>query len=411
MQQTNTPHTRKAHNTRNTLKLILSLLPLVACTLACVETTPVNLSRGSERLIDLNGDGSSEGLEISLRSDIKIPAAYTWQGDLVDGRGNWVATASGAGTLDAATPFTFAFGGESIRASHHSGPYALTNVTVNQDSRMAPALYAQYPDIVYKTKEYAYGQFVRTLAPVQVTATVNGPSMAISLPITGQTAVVTVTGNVTEETWVAPIAGTNLKTPSGFDAFSPHLLSGGSYTVPVVPDFPGVYTFTVSTPIHLAGNTQAESIRWSARPGQTTYVTVEVKHGQALSLVPGEREFARDFGQIVAYANPSVETTKTQPDIRPLNGLVFPPNDGQLVLRIPNNDTLTPLSTRTLTVRQLKTYPIAVGETLTFTREASNDDLVFVFNGVAGQSVRLRLQGEDWTDISYLLNKPGPVME
>ena len=68
------------------------------------EGEAMKLVAASDRAADLTGDGLYDSLTISATFDVLVPGAYDWSGLLVSADGARVASASGRGWLDAATP-------------------------------------------------------------------------------------------------------------------------------------------------------------------------------------------------------------------------------------------------------------------------------------------------------------------
>jgi hypothetical protein len=123
------------------------------------EGEALKLVASSDGAADLTGDGLYDSLTISATFDVLVPGAYDWSGLLVSADGARVASASGRGWLDSATPAAFVFPGELLRRVGIDGPYTLTDLYITNLERRPETLF--FVD-VHTTAPYQAAQFGAT---------------------------------------------------------------------------------------------------------------------------------------------------------------------------------------------------------------------------------------------------------
>jgi hypothetical protein len=98
------------------------------------EREAILFMAGTEALIDRNQNGLYDLLDISVQFDLISPGNYSWNGRLVDQKGNEIAWFVGDGFLDNSTPAHFIFDGARIGRGGYRGPYLLRDVSLYQTS-------------------------------------------------------------------------------------------------------------------------------------------------------------------------------------------------------------------------------------------------------------------------------------
>jgi hypothetical protein len=123
------------------------------------EGEALTLVAASDGAADLTGDSLYDRLTISATFDVLVPGDYDWSGLLVSAAGARVASASGRGWLDSATPAAFVFPGELLRRVGIDGPYTLTDIYITNLERRPETIF--FVDM-HTTPPYPAAQFGAT---------------------------------------------------------------------------------------------------------------------------------------------------------------------------------------------------------------------------------------------------------
>lgn len=105
------------------------------------EGEALTLVAASDGAADLTGDGLYDHIDHGPAFDVLVPGNYDWSGLLINAAGARVASASGRGWLDAATPATFVFPGELLRRVTSNGPYTLTDLYITNLERRPETIF------------------------------------------------------------------------------------------------------------------------------------------------------------------------------------------------------------------------------------------------------------------------------
>jgi acylphosphatase len=129
---------------------------------AGISVSTGNISIGSgftEQLLDTDGDGLANQLEITASVTALSPGSYLMTADLADSHGTEVSSgSSGAVSLVSGTqPVSIAFDGASIYKSGLPGPYHFVNVRLTNESNYRDTV--QLADDLGATKAYDYHTF------------------------------------------------------------------------------------------------------------------------------------------------------------------------------------------------------------------------------------------------------------
>ena len=117
-----------------------------------------SLDHAQEGLVDSDGDGFANGLEVGPYVRVGVAGTYTLTGRLVDLAGTEVGVASASATLaaNAPTPVYLDFDGTAIHASALGGPYRLADLRLFSDNSIEAVTERTAPTLAYSIDSFQH---------------------------------------------------------------------------------------------------------------------------------------------------------------------------------------------------------------------------------------------------------------